>query len=80
MDAEYPETVRHVEVVTTAVRNPDPKPLSTRDRALAEVRRKGIRPFDSERYKADHKPGFESDEECEAFIADIYAERRKNLA
>lgn len=69
-----------MEVVNTAVRKSDPKTLSTRERVLAEGRSKGIKPFDPDRYKAEHKPGFESSEECEAFIADIYAERRKNAA
>lgn len=66
------------EVILTAVRQHQPKRLSTRERAIEEARRKHSKPFDYERYKAEHpEPGFESDEELEAFLDDVYRYRRK---
>lgn len=56
----------------------EPK-LSTRERVLELTR--NTEPYDPkkdpDRYRSDI---FESDEELEAFIAEIYAERRKHLA
>jgi hypothetical protein len=67
------------EVVTTAIERHDKRELSTRERLLDATR--DIEPFNAEkqpdRYRADI---FDSDEELEAFIEDIYAERRKHLA
>lgn len=63
-------------MVITAVRNPEeePKPekqLTYRERALKLA--ENAPPFDAEAFKTDL---FESDEELEAFIEDIYRYRR----
>lgn len=38
------------------------------------------KPFDPDEFYKEHPPLFESEEEREAFIADIYAERERNPA
>ena len=65
-----------MEVVTTAVRKseePQPeKKLNYRERILRLASEKG-RPFDPEDFRTDL---FDSDEELEAFIDEIYKHRR----
>lgn len=54
---------------------------SYREQVIELVRRKGVKPFDPERYRAENpEPAFESEEELEAFIEDIYDYRRKHTA
>ena len=65
------------EVVPTAVQPQEPRvPGKERIRRLAE----SAKPFDPDEFYKEHPPLFESEEEREAFIAEIYAERERNPA
>jgi hypothetical protein len=44
------------------------------------IRRQGVRPITSVRDLAAAEDPFESDEEYEAFLADLYASRRADIA
>lgn len=68
-----------MEVVTTAIRKPEePKPekLSYREKVLKLANEKG-RPFDPEAFRTDL---FDSDEELQAFVDEIYQHRRSSPA
>ena len=55
-----------------------PKRGAVRESLDEQVRRRGLRPVTSVEEMARHDV-FESDEELDAFIAHVYAERHSNL-
>lgn len=69
-----------VEIMTTNRGEPTRPTGSRRRESLEEqVRRRGIRPIGSAEDLA-RDDVFESDEELDAFLAHVYAERHANLA
>jgi hypothetical protein len=66
--------------VTTTRDHPDQWPTDDFVPTEELVRRQGIRPIASVEELAAAEDPFESDEEYEAFLADLYASRRAGLA
>ncbi|MGI8425034.1 MAG: hypothetical protein ACR2FO_00155 [Actinomycetota bacterium] len=64
-----------------AIGQPNSETPSARERALAEARRKGAQPYDPERDRAGYQTDFfQSDQELQEFIDEIYAYRRQHPA
>jgi hypothetical protein len=66
--------------VTTTPDHPEPRPSDDFVPTEELVRRQGIRPIATVEELAAVEDPFESDEEYEAFLTDLYASRRAGLA